>query len=87
MAMDGAILGNAIGVAFFNAIPSDVKECMSDTAKSETCTALINNAKIIANCIVDHITANAVVTVAAGIAVTAGSCSGSTVATGTGTIA
>lgn len=87
MAMSGDTLGNAIGVAFYNAIPSTVKECMSETAKAETCTALIDNAKIIANCVVAHITSNAVVTVAAGIAVTAGSCSGSTVATGTGTIA
>lgn len=87
MAMSGSTLGNAIGVAFYNAIPSDVKESMSDTAKAETCAALIDNAKIIANCIVAHITANAEVTVAAGIAVTAGSCSGATVATGTGTIA
>ena len=60
---------------------------MSDAAKSEMCTALVNNAKIIANCVVAHITANAQVTVAAGIAVTAGSCVGSTTAAGTGTIA
>ena len=87
MAMNGNTLGNAIGTAFFNAIPASVKSCMSDAAKSEMCTALVNNAKIIANCVVAHITANAQVTVAAGIAVTAGSCVGSTTAAGTGTIA
>lgn len=87
MAMSGNTLGNAIGTAFYNAIPSSVKNCMSADAKAEMCNALIANAKIIANCVVAHITSNAVVTVASGIAVTAGSCTGATVATGTGTIA
>lgn len=87
MAMSGDTLGNAIGTAFYNAIPSSVKDCMSADAKTEMCNALIANAKIIASCVVAHITSNAVVTVASGIAVTAGSCTGSTVATGTGTIA
>ena len=86
MAMNGTTLGNAIGAAFYNAIPASVKSCMSDTARSEMCTALINNAKIIANCVVAHIQSNAQVTVAAGIAVTAGSCAGATTATGSGTI-
>ena len=35
MAMNGATLGNAIGIAFYDAIPSSVKNCMSETAKSE----------------------------------------------------
>ena len=87
MAMSGDTLGNAIGTAFYNAIPSSVKNCMSAGAKAEMCNALIANAKIIANCVVDHITSNAVVTVASGIAVTAGSCSGATIEAGTGTIA
>lgn len=87
MAMSGDTLGNAIGLAFYNAIPASVKSCMTAEAQAQTCTALINNAKVIANCVVAHITSNAVVTVAAGIAVTAGSCTGATTATGTGTIA
>ena len=91
--MSGDTLGNAIGKAFYNAIPADVIQCMTASARAETCTALIKNAKIIANCVVAHITACAQVTVAAGIDVTipltspeGSPSSGTTSATGTGTI-
>jgi hypothetical protein len=86
MPMNGNTLGTAIGTAFYNAIPQSVKNCMSSSAKTEMCSALIDNAKIIANCVVAHIQQNAQVTVSAGIAVTAGSCVGATTGTGSGTI-
>lgn len=86
MAMNGDTLGTAIGKAFYDAIPANVKQEMSADAKTATCNSLIDNAKIIAKCVVAHITANAKVTVAAGIAVTAGTCQGATSGTGTGTI-
>ena len=66
--MDGNTLGTAIGTAFYDAIPSSVKDCMSAEAKAEMCAALISNAKVIATCTVTHIATNAVVTV--------GSCTG-----------
>ena len=87
MAMNGNILGTAIGTAFYNAIPDSVKNCMTADAKAAMCNSLIANSKIIANCTIAHITTNAQVTVAAGIAVTAGSCVGATTAPGSGTIA
>lgn len=87
MAMNGNTLGTAIGTAFYNAIPASVKNCMTADAKTAMCNSLIDNSKIIANCVVAHITANAQVTVSAGIAVTAGSCVGATTGTGSGTIA
>lgn len=87
MAMDGNTLGTAIGTAFYNAIPASVKNDMTADAKTAMCNSLIANSKIIANCVVAHIKTNAQVTVAAGIAVTAGSCVGSTTGTGSGTIA
>lgn len=86
MAMNGDTLGTAIGTAFYNAIPADVKQEMTADAKTAMCNSLIDNAKIIAKCVVAHITANAKVTVAAGISVTAGTCQGATTSTGTGTI-
>ncbi len=86
MAMSGDVLGTAIGTAFYNAIPTDVKNNMTAADKTAMCNSLIANSKIIANCVVNHIITNAQVTVAAGIAVTAGSCVGATTATGTGTI-
>lgn len=73
MAMNGTVLGTAIGTAFYNAIPASVIQCMTAADKAATCNALINNAEIIANCVVAHIQTNAQVTVAAGIAVVAGS--------------
>ena len=86
MAMNGDTLGNAIGVALYNAIPGSVLECMTSEAKAQMCASLIDNAKVIANCVVSHIVANAqvAVTVCAGIAVTAGSCVGATTAPGSG---
>lgn len=87
MAMNGNTLGTAIGKAFYDAIPESVKEDMTADARTAMCNSLIANSKIIANCVVAHIKANAQVTVAAGIAVTAGSCEGSTTGTGSGTIA
>lgn len=86
MAMNGDTLGTAIGTAFYDAIPASVKQEMTADAKTAMCNSLIDNAKIIAKCVVAHITANAKVTVAAGIAVTAGTCQGATSGTGTGTI-
>lgn len=87
MAMNGNTLGTAIGTAFYNAIPADIKSKMTSEEKTAMCNSLVDNSKIIANCVVAHIVANAQVTVAAGIAVTAGSCVGATTATGSGTIA
>lgn len=94
MAMDGTILGTAIGNAFYDAIPASVKSCMTADAKAEMCNALINNAKVIANCVVAHISTYAVVTVAGGIPVGIPATSpegspstGATTSTGTGTIA
>lgn len=91
MAMDGNVLGTAIGQAFYNAIPADVLECMSETAKVAMCNTLIANSKIIAKCVVAHIKANAQVTVASGIPVsttgTEAAQTGATTSTGTGTIA
>lgn len=89
MAMNGETLGNAIGTALYNAIPQDIKACMTAEARSQMCTALQNSWKTAANCIVAHIKANAQVTVAAGIAVqvTPSSGTGMTSGTGTGTIA
>ena len=89
MPMNGNTLGNAIGTAFYDAIPSSVKECMTADAKTAMCNSLIANSKIIANCVVAHIISCAKidvnVTVAAGILVQAGSCAGATTGTGTGT--
>lgn len=89
MAMNGNTLGNAIGTAFFDAIPNNVKECMTADAKTAMCNSLIANSKIIANCVVAHIISCAKidvnVTVDAGILVQAGSCTGSTTSTGSGT--
>lgn len=87
MAMNGTTLGNAIGTAFYDAIPQSVKACMTAEDLAATCSALIANAKVIASCVVDHIKTNAEVTVAAGISVTAGTCAGMTTSTGSGTIA
>ena len=91
MAMNGDILGTAIGQAFYDAIPASVLECMSETARVAMCNTLIANSKIIAKCTIAHITANAKVTVAAGILVstegTAVAQTGQTTSTGTGTIA
>lgn len=90
MAMNGTTLGTAIGTAFYNAIPNSVKQCMTAEDKAATCKALIDNATIIATCVVAHIQSNAQVTVASGILVsttgTAAAQTGSTVSTGTGTI-
>lgn len=90
MAMSGDVLGLAIGNAFYNAIPANVISNMTADAKAATCAALINNAKVIANCVVAHIQSNAQVTVAAGIPVsttgTAAAQTGATTSTGTGTI-
>lgn len=88
MAMNGTTLGNAIGTAMYNAIPQDVKACMTSEAKEETCAALQAAWKTAANCIVAHITANATITVAAGIAVqvTPSSGTGATSSTGTASI-
>ena len=87
MAMSGDMLGIAIGTAFYNAIPGSVISCMKPEDRVTMCNTLIQNSKIIANCVVAHITANAQVTVNAGIPVTAGSCVGATTGPGTGTIA
>lgn len=87
MAMNGNTLGTAIGTAFYNAIPTSVKNDMTADAKTAMCNSLIANSKIIANCVVAHIIANADITVASGILVQAGSCTGSTTSTGTATIA
>lgn len=90
MAMSGDVLGIAIGTAFYNAIPTDVKSHMTAEAQASTCAALINNAKVIASCVVSHIQTYAQVTVAAGIPVstagTAAAQTGATTSTGTGTI-
>lgn len=91
MAMDGDTLGTAIGKAFYDAIPTSVKNDMTAAARADTCNALIDNAKVIANCIVAHIKTNAQITVAAGIPVsttgTAAAQTGATTSTGTATIA
>lgn len=87
MAMSGDILGTAIGTAFYNAIPGNIIQCMKPEDRVTMCNTLIQNSKIIASCVVDHITANAQVTVNAGIPVTAGYCTGATTGPGTGTIA
>lgn len=92
MAMNGLTLGNAIGTAFFDAIPESVKACMTPTALADTCTSLMNSATVIANCIVSHIIscAEVSVTVDAGIGVQVTPSTGtgvtSTAGTGTGTI-
>lgn len=91
MAMNGDTLGTAIGKAFYDAIPASVICCMSADAKTEMCNSLIANSKIIANCVVAHIIANADITVASGISVsvsgTATAQTGATTSTGTATIA
>ena len=87
MAMSGNTLGTAIGTAFYNAIPASVKDDMTADARTAMCNSLVANSKIIANCVIAHIVANADITVATGIAVQAGSCTGSTTSTGTATIA
>ena len=91
MAMDGDTLGTAIGTAFYNAIPDNVKQCMTAEARVAMCNTLIANSKIIAKCTIAHIIANADITVAAGISVsttgTAAAQTGSTTSTGTATIA
>ena len=90
MAMSGTTLGNAIGTAFYNAIPQSVKDCMTSEAKTEMCNSLKDNATIIADCVVAHIQACADIVVASGIPVsTTGSAAaqkGSTTGTGTATI-
>ena len=91
MAMNGDTLGSAIGKAFYDAIPTKVKNDMTPAARTDTCNALIANAKIIASCVVAHIKTNAEITVASGIPVsTSGSAAaqtGFTTSTGTATIA
>ena len=87
MAMSGDILGTEIGTAFYNAIPGNIIQCMKPEDRVTMCNTLIQNSKIIASCVVAHITANAQVTVNPGIPVTAGYCTGATTGTGTGTIA
>lgn len=91
MAMNGNTLGTAIGKAFYDAIPESVKEDMTADARTAMCSSLIANSKIIANCVVAHIIANADITVASGISVsttgTAAAQTGSTTSTGTATIA
>ena len=87
MAMSGDMLGMAIGTAFYNAIPGDIISCMKPEDRVTMCNTLIQNSKIIASCVVAHITANAQVTVNAGIPVTVGFCVGATTGPGTGTIA
>lgn len=86
MAMNAEALGIKIGNTLFDAIPADIVDSMSESQKTETKTALQNSWKDIANEIVNHITTNAEVTVAAGILLSAGPYAGSTTATGKGTI-
>jgi hypothetical protein len=68
-----------------------LKTALIDEAGAQDNTATDKLAEVIANAVVDHITANAVVTVASGIPVattgTAAAQTGATTSTGTGTIA
>lgn len=86
MAMNATTLGETIGQTLFDAIPSSIKSCMSSAQCAETLSNLQDAWKGIASDIVNHITGNAEVKVAAGIHVTAGSCTGATDAVGSGTI-
>lgn len=75
MAMNKDTLGKAIAKRIIDSdAPSDMKKKVEDLWIG------------IAGEIIDHIKANAQITVAAGIPVQAGAYSGSTISTGTGTI-
>jgi hypothetical protein len=75
MALSAAVLQAALEVAFVQ------------TAGMVDNAAMEHLAQAIAETVIAHITANAVVTVAAGIPVTCGAVQGATTATGTGTVA
>ena len=82
MALNGTVLGCAIGQTLFDAIPAGVKQCMSAAQCTEMLNTLQSTWQCIASDIVSHIVTNAQVSVTVS---TTGSATAQT-GSGTGTI-